>query len=488
MKDLRKLIRKVLREETNQPDVELDIMNYTGDDKEINKMKSFIYNGKNLTPKNIKYAESFFDKEKKEVGDETDYDNHELETKIMRWVGDSEEMKKMQAKIRLKIPITDEEYSFASDFLKKEIEKRKTSKDTISQKMKFSRNNPSIDQRNKITNLGEKAYKELIGEDLSVFFNNIFNPKLSLKIGKPKKSWFIQNYNDLVVFQQSIKQWQKNVVNFRDGTSMTIEEKINELKDKLNQENFIGIIEKDEWSILNHLDTNYTFWAEQITKRQLNGDLPMGSDVSTIESYFTERRLDTVLPKIWLDNLIKLKKEKNIKVSKMSFAHVDLLEKFHEEKGKEFLEMKDILIKTTTKGEKAEKDFIQLISNAPDKVKNIKTFASWGNVVDMFFGVDLMATFVDGFKIVQVKNKKTTSAIIKRLGIPYLLVFPEGSFLEFSYFSEKNPTEKNVKSFNKDYLKTSESIVPDVTYQMKQRDALEKVLGRTSSDYFSNRK
>ncbi len=51
-------------------------------------------------------------------------DRKELETKIRRWVGDTDDpevgnrLKNIQAKLQLKIPIEDDEYVFFEDFLK----------------------------------------------------------------------------------------------------------------------------------------------------------------------------------------------------------------------------------------------------------------------------------------------------------------------------------------------------------------------------------
>lgn len=420
-------------------------------------------------------------------------DRKEIETKLRRWVadteGEGEEIKKLQAKLILNQPISDEEYDFAKEFFEKEVKKRKISSNTMSHKIKPSFKDKAKDQKNELMSLGTKAYLDLIKTDLSVFFNEAFNPKLKMKIGTPSDSWFIQNYNDLVLFQQKTIQWENNNVDWRDGSSMTIKSKIDELKKKLKDKNFIGLIEGGDWSILNHLDTHYTFWADEITKRQINHDLPMGSDITVIRNYFRPRRLDSVLPKGWLEKLNQLKKDKGLNINSMSFAHVDLLEKFHEEKEKEFSDMKEKITRTTRFGEDAETDFLTLIENSPEKVNGIKKYASWGNVVDMVFGVDMMANFVDGFKIVQVKNSKSKSqwAFIRKLGIPYLSVFPKGgrNKYNFLYFSENN---KDIEeSFNQNYLSVEKKVEKPITYQEKEMNALRKVIGNTISDYLGKK-
>jgi len=61
---MRDIIRRILREEYSQPDVEVNIMRYEGDDPFIQKLKSKIYFGYNLTPNEIVLSQIFFDQQK----------------------------------------------------------------------------------------------------------------------------------------------------------------------------------------------------------------------------------------------------------------------------------------------------------------------------------------------------------------------------------------------------------------------------------------
>lgn len=58
--NVRNKIIRILREQT-QPSVEVEIMNYKGDDSEINRLKGLIYSGRNLSERDIEYANSFFE-------------------------------------------------------------------------------------------------------------------------------------------------------------------------------------------------------------------------------------------------------------------------------------------------------------------------------------------------------------------------------------------------------------------------------------------
>jgi hypothetical protein len=80
MKDLKKLIRKVLREDTNQPDVELDIMDYKGDNSEIKNLKLKIRSGMFLTKGEVKMAENFFSEKTKPEEVQPEFDVEDSET------------------------------------------------------------------------------------------------------------------------------------------------------------------------------------------------------------------------------------------------------------------------------------------------------------------------------------------------------------------------------------------------------------------------
>jgi len=486
MKDLRKLIRKVLREETNQPDVELDIMNYKGDDSEINKMKSLIYSGKILTPKDIEYAESFFEKNEKEAGDEADDDNKEIKNKILNWIGDDGQMKNLLFKVYSKQKLSKEEIQFAKEFFEKEKKLRISDKNTMSKKVTDYRG--AYEQQSKIQELGQTVYEDIIKSDLSIFLNNIFNPKFKIQIGKPSEGWFEKNLEDLRQFYNDTKKYHNNNVSWRDGTEMSIGNKIIELGKRLKNRDWIGIIENGDWSILNKVDTNYLSWAKEISKRQVEGDLPMGGDVYIIEKYFQKRDVEDVLPKKWLQILKKIEQEKNIKVGKMSFAHVDFIDKFHEDKESSYGEFVGTLQKSTQKGDEFENEFFQLIRNVPDNFREIKRYALWGNVIDINFGVDGSYFGKDGFKLVQVKSSESGAkkAFVKRLGIPYVSVYPQNPKnkvrnYRFYYYSENN-TQKP-EDFNKDFVNTKNN---SETYAEKEKKVLDKYLGQPGlgQDYF----
>jgi len=486
MKDLRKLIRKVLKEETGQPDVEVDIMNYKGDDKEINKMKSLIYGGKILTPKDIEYAESFFNKGKKEVGDETDDNNKEIRNKILNWIGDDSRMKNLMFKVYSKEKLSKEEIEFAKSFFEKEKKLRMSDKNTMLKKVTDFRG--AYDQQSKIQELGKKVYLDIIKSDLTIFLNNIFNPKSKIQIGKPSDGWFEKNLEDLRQFYNDTKNYHNNIVSWQDGSKMSIGNKIIELGKRLRNQDWIGIIENGDWSILNKVDTNYLSWAKEISKRQLEGDLPMGGDVYIIEKYFQERDVEDVLPKKWLQILKKIEQEKNMKVDKMSFAHVDFIDKFHEEKESILSEFVETLQNTTRKGDEFENEFFELIRNKPDNFRKIKRYALWGNVIDINFGVDGSYFGKDGFKLIQVKSSESAAkkAFVKQLGIPYVSVYPQNPKnkvrnYKFYYYSENN-TQKP-EDFNKDIVNTKDN---SETYAEKETKVLNKVLGQPGlgQDYF----
>ena len=269
---------------------------------------------------------------------------------------------------------------------------------------------------------------------------------------------------------------------------MTILEKITEIEELLKKKDWFGIIENEDWSSLNKVDTHYTSWAKDITKRQINNDLPMGGDLSVIDKYFKKRDIRDVLPERWLEKLRDLKEdEKDLNISKMSFAEADFIRKFHEEKEEFFKELKADIQKTTEKGDQAEMDFESYLKNYPEKVNNIKSYSSPGNVVDMIFGVDGRFHVNSGDYFFQVKSSEygAKPAKIKRLRIPYVSVYPKGiSGQKFNYFSNIN---KETPSDFDNFIDNSVDLPKTLSPYERQNAALNKVLGQTGgfgSDYF----
>lgn len=416
-------------------------------------------------------------------------DRKELESKISNWDGNDHRMKDLMIKVYRKEPISDEEYEWAEEFFKKEKESRKLSQNTMSKKVTDWRGG-GFEQQNEIMKSGITVYHDIIKTDLSIFLNSVFDPTLKLRIGEPNDDWFIKNINDLKDFSEKTEKYHNNFVDWTDGSKSTIGAKIKEIKQRLISRNWLGIIEDENWSILNKVDTNYSSWAKDISKRQLNGDLPMGGDLYIIKKYFEKRNLEEVLPKNWLDILRKIEKEKNLKIGKMSLAHVDFLNRFQNDKKEEFEDLKKNLMTTTEKGDDAENRFFELITNTPSNFQDIKRFAIWGNVVDMVFGVDGYATMKDGFKLIQVKSNENQAkkAFVKQLKIPYVSVYPISKKFRYSfnYFSNENPIVP--ESFNQDYGKIIQKEKPK-TYAERERAALEKIIGRPSTDdYFATYK
>ena len=148
--------------------------------------------------------------------------------------------------------------------------------------------------------------------------------------------------------------------------------------------------------------------------------------------------------------------------------------------------MKNKIRKTTEKGDESENNFAALMKNSTNKVNNVIEYTTWGNVVDMVFGIDLTANFIDGFRVVQVKSSEGRAkfAFVKKLGIPYLAVFPSAdkNIYNFNYFSEKN--KDNKRSFNEDYINVNQDVETPISYKDKEKNALEKVLGSAKDDYF----
>jgi hypothetical protein len=449
MKDLRKLIRKVLREETNQSDVDLDIRYYEGDDKEINRMKESIYFGYNLSKKDIKYAHEFFNK-KDEINripvKKDEIDRIFVENMIKNYYGDSSFLKNLWVKLHMGNPLTNNEIALA----KLEFESLGIIKDG---KIQIKSILPDIKKFNsplksQIKKKGIESYLDLLKSNKKYILESLFVGS-NFKVGKPSDYWFETNISDLTFLRDSFNS-TKDKIRFHDGISSTFKVRINEMIDKCENKDFYGILETegeiDMWSLLNKIDTNYMNWGEMIKDRQELGDLKEGGDPSIINDYFKQRNISDVLSGSDLMNTIKDVETKNgIEIKSLSYADVDVFEAFKDISGPKLEKIFERIGKTTKDGEEVEKRFTTWLSTLDPKYvkqEDIRKFSLWGSIVDMTFGIDLVVNFFGTLYAIQVKKNEDNAqkSFIQSLGIPYFVIYPKSS--------TKSSTKKEIYQFN----------------------------------------
>lgn len=361
----------------------------------------------------------------------------EIFKKILDYYGDDKSIKDLWVKVWRKEPISDTELEKAEKFFQ-EIEK---SEKTKKEKNISSRINSTRSLQTEIKKEGIKTYLNLIKTNKKFLLESLILGS-KFKIGSPSDKWYETNIIDL----KKIDEFDSTAGNiiWADKTKATFDEKIQELIFKCESKNYWGILETEGdkviWSLLNKIDTNYVNWGSMIEEKYLENLISGKSDSEVIHEYFKQRPVNEILNSEMMGVLQKTEFEKQIKIKTLSLAELDLLESF---KDLESIKMKSVfsrISKTTEEGDLVEEKFKELLNNLPENVQNINNFSTWGNIVDMVFGIDLTATINGKTYAIQVKKNKdhAEKAFIRKLGIPFLVIYP------------KNKTE--LKKYNFEFI------------------------------------
>jgi len=318
---------------------------------------------------------------------------------------------------------------------------------------KFIKSNREL--QSKVKSLGIKTYKDLIRTDKKILLNTLLQ-NTKFRIDSPNEGWYQRNIDDLEILRNRFKSTVGNI-RWSDGSISTFDEKITEMVNKCKNKDFFGILEKDGdndvWSITNKLDTNYSNWAEMIEEKQKEG-LISGLDYNALVlDYFKQRPIDEAITDNELRDKIKdIEKKKNISVSTFSFAESDIIEAFQDESSPKLKNIFDRLSSTTREGDYVEENFKKLITAFPKYVEDLHDFSSWGNIVDMVFGIDLIVKLNGTEYAVQVKKdqRHAEKAFIRKLGINYVVIYPSGKGkYYFGYISPKQPGGDFTEDFRK---------------------------------------
>jgi hypothetical protein len=287
--------------------------------------------------------------------------------------------------------------------------------------------------QNLIKKFGINVYKNLTKGTKSTLLNSVYEGG-KFRLGTPSDQWFEKNIEDL----EELKSRFPNLTN-------KIEPEILKCREK----KFYGIIESDgeyfTWSILNKIDTNYINWAKFISERVENGDIGEISDAERIISrYFSTRDIN----ELNIDSELFDKIEKS-NISRISYAELDILEAFfkhiNKKRSPKFETMLSTIKSTSLQGDDVEINFIEYLKKLGSEfVKDIKSFTTPGNLVDMGFAIDMVVNLFGKDFAVQVKSieKHAQNSKIKKLPIDYLIIYPKkiDSKYEFNFISKKQTT------------------------------------------------
>jgi hypothetical protein len=302
-----------------------------------------------------------------------------------------------------------------------------------------------------VIKLGIQTYDRIIKSEKKYFFTQNFDSENKIIVGKPSPEWIDRNERDLEFFKSHVVDSGKKIkFPDRDGT-FTVTQKIDELFNLLDMNDFEGFIENGEWSILNRLGSNWSNWAKMIGIRERDGYLGYGDDESKIKEYFSQKPITDVISTKLSPIILKM-------FPTMSLAEFDLAEAFQEVdenfKSTQLEKIKNRIKSTTESGESVERNFISWLET--NQITKIRNFSSFGNVVDITFSVDLMANLNGKWVPIQVKSSESSAATsqIHKLDIGGIAVYPAPNKMEcgnWIYF-KSNRGFKNQGSFDEDFL------------------------------------
>jgi hypothetical protein len=412
--------------------------------KQIKKFLNEIVSEKNRTEFNYDlFIENILTEETERI---------DVEKKLKSYTGDIKILSDLLQKLQKGVYLSDEEIEVA----KKELEilqKQKNTMTNTSNISKFIKSNREL--QSKVKSLGIKTYKDLIRTDKKILLNTLLQ-NTKFRIDSPNEGWYQRNIDDLEILRSRFKSTVGNI-RWSDGSISTFDEKITEMINKCKNKDFFGILEKDGdndvWSITNKLDTNYSNWAEMIEEKQKEGSIS-GSDYDALVlDYFKQRPIDEAITDNELRDKIKdFEKKKNISINTFSFAESDIIEAFQDESSPKLKNIFDRLSSTTKEGDYVEENFKKLITAFPRYVEDLHDFSSWGNIVDMVFGIDLIVKLNGTEYAVQVKKdqRHAEKAFIRKLGINYVVIYPSGKGkYYFGYISPKQPGGDFTEDFRK---------------------------------------
>lgn len=398
---------------------------------------------------------------------EMNEDKFTIQSDVLTYQGDSEILNKLNQILTRKGELNDEELKSAQIELEKE--KNKKLEKPVNQKINVSLVRDNSILKNSIITKGKKTYEEIKNNKEKKL---LFKTKTH-EFGFPSDTWTQQNIESLKKFKEITPDIYQNkeIEKELNGKKFTrtlgewVDILINALNNK--SEYFTNLLRKDEssseYTELPKMDThwiNWTIWIENLDNQNKLGD---GNQQSKIENFFEKKPIRKVVSENdirTINHIKQVQSENNIKFSELSFAEYELLK----DALNGYKQTSKRINKTTQQGNKHETDFLASLKlfsnpkiyNTKKKIedKDIISFSSPGNQVDVFFGIDLIVNLIDKDGIekwvpIQVKSSEdyAKKSVLLRYKIGGISVFKENNL--WSYFDGKSSKKQ---SFENDYL------------------------------------
>jgi len=293
---------------------------------------------------------------------------------------------------------------------------------------------------------GVEAYNNILSTDKqSLFKEYADNHGSNVTIGSPNKDWQNRNLDDLKEFYKNLgnERWSKTN---KFNSTLTVKDLIVKIGNKIknNLSSFKVFTEDGQWSSLNKIDTNYSYWAKSIIDLDNKGLLGNGSPKEKIEEFFKQRLPKDICTPQEVLHIEDIQKNYRVYIEGLSYAEYQIYK--DGEKNYEFA--KNSIEETSSVGDEAEEEFIGYLKRRG--INDIVNFSSPGNQVDVEFGVDLIAKLLEWTPI-QVKSKRPYSYSLKifDFDINGIVVWKKNNN---DYYYISSPNDKEPKSFNEDFI------------------------------------
>jgi hypothetical protein len=303
---------------------------------------------------------------------------------------------------------------------------------------------------------GIETYISLIKSGKKHLFKS--REDLNTKIGTPSPEWVKRNVKDLEKLKNNLSSDSlTKKITFPNGVETTIDSEIEDILNRLNNdpESYPGFIEKNgEWSVMNKLDTHYSNWFRLIGEADYHNKLKGVTSEEKVNSFFKQVPIGDLLDSKKVENLKIIEKEFNVKIPTLSQADYEILREYN----KDFLNIKNRLLKSSEKGDRVEaniKGLLKLFSGGAITDNDIVDFSSPGNRVDQVFSIDMLVNMYQPWfnqekywVPIQVKSNTDSAknSMLLGYGIGGISVAPtkneeiEGGY---GFFTVKNGTEKS---------------------------------------------
>jgi hypothetical protein len=387
------------------------------------------------------------EKYKLSINEQLEISDADVVELIRNYQGDVKFINDLKKKVIFNKPLTVPQSDAAKDFFVRE-----RLSNTIESQL-----DPGKKLGKEVIKLGIQTYLDIIKSCKKNLFKS--REDLSVKISTPGPEWVERNIRDLTNFKEKLSQEILSKEIELPNETTTIGAKVEQIINTLEKDPsaYPGFIENNgDWSILNKLDTHYSNWyrilGELDYKKKLVGNTPQ----KKVENFFKQVPVEQILPPNKVEAVKEIETALSCQIPTLSQADYEILVEFN----KDFLNIKERLIKSTERGDKNENNIkgnMKIFSGGAITDNDILHFSSHGNRVDQVFGIDMLVYMYlpsygeEKYWVpIQAKSDKSAAnrSMLLKFDIGGISVFPTRNpeiAGNYGYLTVKYGTEKSLE-------------------------------------------